>query len=137
MKIAIVYPPLDDIKGTPLLSQNRQYQVFHNPTYIYPMVPATAATMLKNAGYDVVWLDGIAEGWTYDQWLKELKQTSPDLIVMETKTPVIKRHWRIINQLKTQNSKLKTILVGDHVTALSEESFKNSKVDFVDRKSVV
>ena len=59
MKIAIAYPPLESKKGTPLLSQNRQFQWFHNPTYIYPMVPATAATMLKNAGYEVVWLDGI------------------------------------------------------------------------------
>jgi radical SAM superfamily enzyme YgiQ (UPF0313 family) len=127
MKIAIAYPPFDDIKGTPLLSQNRQYQVFHHPTYIYPVVPATAATLLKKAGYQVVWLDGIAEGWTYDQWLKELKQTSPDLIVMETKTPVVKKHWKIINDLKL----LTIVLVGDHVTALPEESFQNSRVDYV------
>ena len=29
--------------------------------YIFPVVPATAATMLKAAGHDVLWLDGIAE----------------------------------------------------------------------------
>jgi len=130
MKIAIVYPPLAGIKGTPLISQNRQYQVFHHPTFIYPMVPASAATLLKKAGYQVIWLDGIAEKWSYQRWLDEVKKEKPDLIVMETKTPVIKQHWQIINQLKkTEQSKL--VLVGDHVTALPKESFAKSQVDYV------
>jgi len=134
MKIAITYPPFDDIKGTPLLSQNRQYQVFHHPTYIYPVVPATAATLLKKAGRQVVWLDGIAEGWSYQKWLSEVKKAKPDVVVMETKTPVIKRHWKIIDELKsltTNHQPPITALVGDHVTALPEESFKNSQVDYV------
>lgn len=127
MKVVIAYSPFVGIKGTPLLSQNRQYQVFHNPTYIYPMVPAYAATLLKKAGYDVAWLDGIAEKWSYQKWLDKVKKEKPDLVMMETKTPVIKKHWQIINDLKP----LKTVLVGDHVTALPEESFKKSKVDYV------
>ena len=48
LKIAISYPPLESKKGTPLLSQNRQFQWFSDPTYIYPMIPATAATLLKS-----------------------------------------------------------------------------------------
>ncbi|MBM3205352.1 radical SAM protein [Candidatus Shapirobacteria bacterium] len=131
MKVAITYPPLADKKGTPLLSQNRQFQWFHHPCYIYPMIPAQAATLLKKAGHEVFWLDGIAEGWTYDQWLKELKQVSPDLLIMETKTPVIKKHWQIINNLKSKMPSMKFVLVGDHVTALPEESFQKSKVDYV------
>jgi radical SAM superfamily enzyme YgiQ (UPF0313 family) len=57
----------------------------------------------------------------------------PDLIAFETKTPVVKQHWRIIDELKlaTRNWQLRTVLFGDHVTALPEESFKNSKVDYV------
>ena len=61
MKIAICYPPLPSDKGVPLLSQNRQFQWFSRPTYIFPVVPATAATMLKKAGHEIAWLDGIAE----------------------------------------------------------------------------
>ena len=60
MRIAICYPPLPSEKGVPLLSQNRQFQWFSRPTYIFPVVPATAATMLKKAGHDVLFLDGIA-----------------------------------------------------------------------------
>jgi radical SAM superfamily enzyme YgiQ (UPF0313 family) len=134
MKIAIAYPPLESSKGVPLLSQNRQFQWFHDPTFIYPVVPAQAATMLEKAGHEVVWLDGIAEGWTYQGWLKKVKKEKPDLVMIETKTPVIKKHWKIIDQIKklqTSNLKPQAVLVGDHVTALPEESFQNSKVDFV------
>jgi len=134
MKIAIVYPPLESKKGVPLLSQNRQFQWFHHPTYIYPIVPAYAATLLKNAGHQVAWLDGIAEKWSYKKWISEIKKEKPDLLMMETKTPVIKKHWRIVDSLKKLeigNWKLEIVLVGDHVTTLPEESFKNSKVDYV------
>ena len=49
MKIFISYPPLEG-KGTPLLGQNRQFQWFHNPSFIYPMVAASAATLLASRG---------------------------------------------------------------------------------------
>ena len=55
MKIAITYPPLESDKGIPLLGQNRQFQWFNNPTYIYPMVPAYAATLWQSKGFDVTW----------------------------------------------------------------------------------
>ncbi len=133
MKVMISYPPLEG-KGCPLLSQNRQFQWFHNPTYIYPVVPALAATMLKNASYEVIWNDCIAENWNYEKFLKFVQKEKPDLIAFETKTPVIKQHWKIINDLKqlsTIDYRLSTALVGDHVTALPEESFHNSQVDYV------
>ena len=135
MKISISYPPLKSGKGIPLLSQNRQFQWFSNPTYIYPVVPAQAATLLKKNGFDVIWDDGIAEELTYYEWENRLLDNKPDIIMIETKTPVVKMHWSIINNLKnkTLNSNYKPffILVGDHVTALPEESFANSRVDFI------
>ena len=135
-RIAISYPPMPDEKGTPCLGQNRQFQWFKNPTYIYPMVPAYAATLLSSQGYDVMWDDGIAEELSQDEWLSRLKKFKPNLIVFETKTPVVKRHWKLINllkkeSLKIENWKLKIVLVGDHVTAMPEESMESSQVDVV------
>ncbi|MDR1992286.1 MAG: B12-binding domain-containing radical SAM protein [Nitrososphaerota archaeon] len=131
MKLAISYPPIRSEKGVPLLSQNRQFQYFKSPTYIYPVVPAYAATMLANAGHDVVWNDGIAEEKVYSQWIAELAHIAPDIIIIETKTPVIKKHWAIINDLKLSLPSAKVVLVGDHVTALPLESMEQSKVDFI------
>jgi radical SAM superfamily enzyme YgiQ (UPF0313 family) len=131
MKISISYPPIISEKGVPLLSQNRQFQFFQSPTYIYPVVPAYAATLLANAGYDVVWDDGIAEEKTYSKWLNDLERSNPDVIMIETKTPVVKKHWSIVSDVKKIVPCSKVVLVGDHVTALPLESMEQSKVDFV------
>lgn len=131
MKIAISYPPIPSIKGTPTVSQSRQFQWFNEPTYIFPVIPAYAATMLKEKGFDVLFLDGIAKGLTSDQWISKLKEFKPDLISIETKTPVIQLHWKIIDKLKEELPDSKVVLIGDHVTALPKESLQNSKVDFV------
>ncbi|MFH0738938.1 MAG: radical SAM protein, partial [Candidatus Omnitrophota bacterium] len=136
MKIIICYPPLSSEKGYPTLGQNRQFQFFKEPTYIYPVVPAQAATLLKRSGYEVVWLDCIAEGIAHDKFIEIIRKEAPDLIALETKTPVVKQHWKIIDDLKGLSPKKKgtfpfIALFGDHVTALPEESLQNSKVDFV------
>lgn len=133
MKVIICFPPLSSEKGCPTLGQNRQFQYFKEHTYIYPVVPAQAATLLKENGFDVQWLDCLAEGISSLNFLKTIKEKSPDLIAMETKTPVIKEQWQLIDKLKMQNPNLRVVLFGDHVTALPEESFQNSKVDFVIR----
>ena len=70
MKIMLAYPPIESNKGIPLLSQNRQFQFFHNPTYIFPVVPASAATLLQSKGYEVLWKDGIAENLSQEQFYK-------------------------------------------------------------------
>lgn len=116
-RVAIVYPPLKSDKGVPLLTQNRQFQWFSRPTYVFPVVPATAATMLKKAGYEVLFLDGIAAETTAAEFERRLADFRPDYVVVETKTPVVKRHWEW-----AAAHDYKVILVGDHVTALPEES---------------
>ncbi len=131
MKIAISYPPIENEKGTPLLGQNRQFQWFNNPTYIYPIVPAYAATMLKEAGFDTVWNDAIAEGWTFDRYREYYKSEVFDLVMIESKTPVIKMHWEIIRELKAISPNTIVVLVGDHVTAYPEESMNSCPVDYV------
>jgi len=131
MRIVIGYPPIESEKGIPLLSQNRQFQWFNNPTFIYPCIPAFAATMLKENGFETFWLDGIAERLTFKEYLEKLEEIDPDLIAIETKTPVIKAYWKIINILKKEFPKTKIVLMGDHVTALPEESLNNCQVDYL------
>lgn len=136
MRIAIAYPPLKSPKGVALLTQNRQFQWFSRPTYIFPVVPATAATMLKKAGHEVLFLDGIAAELTDEEFDEKLRAFEPELIVLETKTPVVKRHWEWIRKAKdrgwqTKGRGVKIALAGDHVTALPQESMENSPVDYI------
>ena len=130
MNIMVCYPPLHSYKGVPLLSQNRQFQWFNNPTYIFPIIPASAATLLKFNGYNVIWKDAIVEGLIDQEFLEFFKKSNVDIIAIETKTPVIKMHWEWIERLK-DIKEVKIVLMGDHVSAFPEESFENSKVDFI------
>ena len=129
--ISISSPPLTSDKGIPFLSQNRQFQWTNTGNVILPVIPAYGATALKQMGFKVYWDDAVAEKISYQKWLKRLIRRQPQLIFIETKTPVIKKHWQIINHIKKFLPRSIIALMGDHVTALPEESFSNSKVDYV------
>jgi radical SAM superfamily enzyme YgiQ (UPF0313 family) len=125
------YPPIPSPKGVPLLSQNRQFQWFNKPTFVYPMVPAYAATLAKEAGHTVTWADGIAERQTPEDFERRYTETAPDVFLLEAKTPVIKPYWRTIARLKSILPTCKIVLCGDHVTALPEESMAACPVDYL------
>lgn len=129
--ISISYPPLDSPKGIPFLAQNRQFQWTNTGNVILPVVPAYGATALKKLGYKLYWDDAVAEKISYQSWLKRLIKRKPSLIFIESKTPVIKKHWQIINEIKKLLPKTIIVLMGDHLTALPEESMHNSRVDYV------
>ena len=131
VKISISYPPLDSSKGRPFLGQNRQFQWTNTGNVILPVIPAYGATALKNLGFKVYWDDAVAEKISYQKWLSRLIRRKPNLIFIESKTPVIKRHWEIINDIKKYLKGTTVVLMGDHVTALPLESFKNCPLDFV------
>lgn len=95
------------------------------------MVPAYAASNLQAHGYEVFWMDGIAERKTVDDWLKELKKNSPDFFLLETKSPIVKKHWKMISRMKKAVPKMQIILVGDHPSFVPYEQFENSEVDYV------
>jgi len=131
MKILIGYPPTESEKGIATLGQNRQFQWFSNPSYFFPVVMASAATMLKKAGHNIIWKDCVTEHIKIKEFYDLIKKENPNLFAFETKTPVIKIHWKLINDLKKKFPKMKVVIMGDHVTALPEETLKKSKVDFV------
>lgn len=128
MKIVLGYPSIPNLLGRPQSAQNRQYQEFNEGTHIYPMVMASAATMLKNAGHEVRWMDGPAEGWAWEEYKYNLPD-EVDLILWEVKTPVVKKVWKLIDEIKEFLPETKVVLCGDHITALPQESLDNSKVD--------
>src|SRR3989339_821368 len=131
IRLAVGYPPLPSDKGVALLSQNRQFQYFNAKTYIYPMVPAYAASNAQKHGYKVKWVDGIAQEQTFKQWLSDLKKWKPDVLMVETKSPIVKKHWQITKIIKKELPKTLLVWVGDHVTFAPEETLDNSKIDYL------
>jgi len=130
MKILIGYPPTESEKGVATLGQNRQFQWFSNPCLIFPVVPATAATMLQENGHEIKWLDCVAEEIDWEEFVRVIEVGRFDLFAFETKTPVIKQHWKLIDKLKKRFPKMKIAIMGDHVTSFPAESMRESSVDF-------
>ena len=129
MRICIGYPSLQGLNGYPQVGQNRQYQVFTAPAFIFPVVPAMAATRLKRAGHTVLWSDGPAEGLAWPQQLQHIRSFQPDVLAWEVKTPTVKHAWPRINEVKHALPRCTTVLMGDHITALPQESLDESHVD--------
>ncbi len=130
MKVFISYPPFRD-KGSPMWTQNRQFQWYHVGSFIYPLVPAMAATLLDREGFEVVWDDGIAQGKSFYEFLRNIYAQKPDIIAFETKTPIVKRLWGLAKDLRAKGVESKLVLFGDHATAKPEESMTESPVDYV------
>lgn len=129
MKSMVAYPPLRG-EGSPMLTQNRQFQWYHVPAYIYPLVPASAATLMQHKGFESHWLDCITQGVDEDGFWKALEDARPDILAMETKTPVVEQHWELTRKIKERFPEMKVVLMGDHVTALPEETMQRSPADF-------
>ena len=130
MKIAILYPPITKEGKYPHLGQNRQFRyTSSNEVRIFPLVPATAATLLSRHGHEVLFLDGINRRLSGQEFDSLWQGFDPDVVVIETKAPIIKKHWKFIDSAKV-HSKARFVLVGDHVSFFPEESLERSKVDF-------
>ena len=130
MRVALIYPPIKYKNEYPLLTQNRQFKFTNSrEVRIYPVVMAYLATMLKNDGNEVLYLDGINLRMKFEEFNKKLLEFSPDYIVIETKAPILKKHWEYINWIKENIHSTQVILVGDHIVFYPEESLNFSKAD--------
>lgn len=138
MRIAISYPPIINQHGQKaMVSQNRNVQFFKEPTYLLPVTYAQAATWLKDLGHEVIWDDGNAQLKNYDDWLDNLIKLKPDLIVLESTTPVMKFYWGVVNQIKLRLPKVIIAMTGYHSMRMPEETMNACNVDLVIRSSNV
>lgn len=136
MKIAISYPPIINNDGQKaMVSQNRNVQYFKKPTYLLPVIHAQAATWLKRLGNEVYWDDGNAQLKTLEQWQQDLVSWQPDIIVLESTTPVMKFYWQTVLQLKKHLPNTIIIMTGYHSMRKPEETLEKSPTDIVLRSN--
>ena len=132
MKISISYPPIiNDYGQTAMVSQNRNVQYFKKPTYLLPVVHAQAASLLKKNDYDVFWDDGNADMLSFENWLTRLVEFNPNLIVLESTTPVMKFMWNVTDKLKKLLPNSLIIMTGYHSMRSPHETLLNSSTDIV------
>ena len=132
MKVAISYPPIVNNHGQKaMVSQNRNVQFFQKPTYLLPVVQAQAATWLQQLGHQVFWDDGNAQLKNYQQWRDDLVLESPDVVVFESTTPVMKFYWKATTELKILLPETIFIMTGYHSMRRPEETLQESLTDLV------
>jgi len=131
MRIAWIYPPFEG--KVPQLTQNRFFKWTRSrDVLIYPIIPAYACTLLKNDGFKVKFIDAVAMNLSREAFFKELTGFRPDLVLMETKTPIVRDVWRMASELKIVLSDVRVALCGDHVSVLPNESLEKCEaVDYV------
>ncbi|MBN8216763.1 MAG: B12-binding domain-containing radical SAM protein [Spirochaetes bacterium] len=136
MKIAISYPPIVNALGQKaMVSQNRNVQYFKTPTYLLPVVHAQAATWLKQLGHDVLWDDGNAQLKDFDTWLRDLVAAAPDMIVLESTTPVMKFYWKLAATLREKLPSAILVMSGYHSMRQPAETLERSPCDVVLRSN--
>lgn len=76
-------------------------------------------------------IDAMASGETPDDLIRINNGFKPDLIIANTTTPTFKNDALIMNKLKSSHPRGIYAFTGTHVSALPEESLKNSRVDMI------
>lgn len=99
-----------------------------------PFSLASCAAVIREMGSEVRIIDCVAEGINLMGLKEQVKQYNPDLIILNTSTPTIVDDMEIIDNLKINNPKIRTGVIGIHPTSLPEEVFKMSKgLDYIIR----
>ena len=96
----------------------------------YPIYLAYLTAILKKAGIDTEFLDGVIEEQTPEQFAAEVKARGAKLLVIECSTPSIKYDLESAKEVKEQSPDTFVALTGSHPTVFHEEIL--SENDYVD-----
>ncbi len=91
---------------------------------------AYLAAVLRNANFDVSFIDAMAENLTMDSLLKRISDIEPQIVVAGTTTPTFSNDIKVLEQIRNAKA-VRTVLVGTHSSALPRESVLHPAVDYV------
>lgn len=130
MKILLLNPPF-----IPKYSRtSRSPAKTKGGTFYFPYYLAYCCGALEKAGFHPMLIDAVARGWTHEATVEFVKNTKPDLLIIDTSTPSIVNDVEIAGKIKKLSPKTHINLVGTHPTALPNETFKiSSAIDSICR----
>ena len=116
------------------LSKNSRWPEYtKSGTLYYPFWLASATGGLMKTEHEPLLIDAIARGYDFSETLEKIIKFDPDLLIIDTSTPSINNDIKFVEQFK-ENNKTKVVLVGTHVTVLSEKTLSMSgSIDFIAR----
>lgn len=131
MKILMLNPPFLDKYS----KSSRSPAVTKSGTIYFPLWLSYAAGVLDKKGHELKILDAPAKCLTKDEALKQVRDFKPQLVVIDTSTPSINSDLDFTRRIKEALPKVKTCLVGTHVSATVPEILPGDAafVDFIAR----
>lgn len=105
----------------------RSPAVTKSGTLYYPMWLSYAAALAEKEGNVIDLIDAPADVYDMEYVLNRINLFNPKLIVVDTSTPSIYNDIKICDSIKGQLPNVFIMLVGTHVSALSEDSLKLSR----------
>lgn len=131
MNIAFVNPPFLDKYSR----GSRSPAVTKSGTVYYPIWLAMAAGYAEKMGHNIALIDAPPKHLSKEETIEEIKNFVPKIIVIETSTGSISNDAKFTESLKKTIPSSFIVLVGNHVTAVHEESLRDYKcVDAIARR---
>lgn len=96
----------------------------------YPIYLAYAVAILKEAGVDVEFIDGVAEELSTKAYVEAAKEVNPEIVFLECSTPSINHDLSTAKKLKDELQGIFVAFIGPHPTYFHKETLKEHK--FVD-----
>ena len=100
--------------------------------HAYPFWFAHCGALLKQRGYEVVYVDSIAEDLGIGGTVERLRTERPDMVVVATSTPTIHTDL-LMTRLAKEKVGATTVLVDTHVTVFHQELVAEPFVDLAVR----
>jgi len=120
MKVLLLNPPAD--QGVRQVREGRCMQRAGAWTAIWsPISLATAASVLRNNGFEVKIIDAIIENFSFFDIEKIIIDFKPRIIVANAVTPSIENDLSVSMIAKKVNREIYTAIIGIHGTSLPEE----------------
>ncbi len=95
------------------------------PRYIpFPFFLAITASVLREAGHNILLLDGIAENLSMELFHERIAAFEPELIFVETSTPSLAHDLRMMVELRKNCRGAWMAMGGTHPASLAAELFK-------------
>ena len=93
------------------------------PSYVpFPFYLAYAASLLEQAGFELLVIDAIAEAVSEREFLNRVQDFQPNLVVLETSTPSFSTDLRIAREIRDAAARAPFIaLCGPHTTAMAKQ----------------
>jgi len=102
------------------------------PPYIpYPFFMGHLFSMLQDEGISSWVIDGVAEGYSDEEFIYEIYGYAPDLIFIETSAPTYENDLEYLSKIKAFLPETKICIVGSHASFLKEKILENTQVDYV------